>query len=134
MSAIDFAPGKTFKDQKEGRPETPMGGRRPFSPMTRAATPLASAFDELSVMPSPHALRKSGTFTNLDFAPPPRFKTAETASDAGSIRSAGTGGVANTHLYNIRNGAYRVSRLPTDTVGTKDDMFTNLRPTWDMRT
>lgn len=53
MSAIDFAPGKTFKDQKEGRPETPMGGRRPFSPMTRAATPLASAFDELSVMPSP---------------------------------------------------------------------------------
>lgn len=53
MGAIDFAPGNSFKDQKEGRAETPLGGRRPFSPMTRAATPLASAFDELQVMPSP---------------------------------------------------------------------------------
>jgi hypothetical protein len=39
----------------------------------RSRPPLASAFDELAVMPSPHALRKSGTFTNLDFVPPPRF-------------------------------------------------------------
>ncbi|BCR84942.1 uncharacterized protein ACHE_20400S [Aspergillus chevalieri] len=133
MGAIDFAPGNTFKDQREGRAETPLGGRRPFSPMTRAATPLASAFDELSVMPSPHALRKSGAYSNLDFAPPPRFKTAETASDAGSIRSNGTG-LSNAQLHNIRTGAYRVSRLPTSTVGTKDDMFSELRPKWEMRT
>lgn len=53
MSAIDFAPGMSFRDQKEGRPETPLGGKRPFSPMTRAATPLASSFDELAAMPSP---------------------------------------------------------------------------------
>lgn len=53
MSAIDFAPSKTFKDQREGRPDSPFGGVRPFSPSTRAATPLTSAFDELSVMPSP---------------------------------------------------------------------------------
>ena len=79
------------------------------------------------------ALRKSGTFTNLDFAPPPRFKNAETASDAGSIRSNGTGGLSNTHMRNIRMGAYRVSRLPANTVGTKDDMATELRPKWDMR-
>lgn len=81
-----------------------------------------------------HALRKSGAYSNLDFAPPPKFKTSEAASDAGSIRSNGTGGISNTHQWNIRTGAYRVSRLPTDTVGTKDDMAFNLRPKWDMRT
>lgn len=80
-----------------------------------------------------HALRQSGAFTNLDFAPPPRFKNAETASDAGSIRSNGTG-LSNAQLHNIRTGAYRVSRLPTSTVGTKDDMFSELRPKWEMRT
>lgn len=77
-------------------------------------------------------MRTSGTFTNLDFAPPARFKTSETASDAGSIRSNGTG-VSNAHLWNMRTGAYRVSRLPASTVGTKDDMFNELRPTWNMQ-
>ncbi|PKY01861.1 hypothetical protein P168DRAFT_240736 [Aspergillus campestris IBT 28561] len=133
MTAMDFAPGKSFKDQREGRSETPLGGMRPFSPGSRAHTPLASAFDELSVIPSPFALRKSGTFDNLDFAPPPRFKNTEAASDAGSIRSNGTG-VSIAHLNNIRTGAYRVSRLPPETVGTKDDLMSSLRPAWDMRT
>ena len=53
MTAIEFAPGRNVKDQREGRPETPQGGMRPFSPMARAATPLASPFEELSAMPSP---------------------------------------------------------------------------------
>ncbi|KAL4896314.1 hypothetical protein BDV59DRAFT_132768 [Aspergillus ambiguus] len=132
MSAIDFAPVGGFKDQREGRPETPLGGVRPFSPGMRAHTPLASAFDELSAIPSPHALRKSGTYDNLEFAPPPRFKTGDTASDAGSIRSNRTG-VSMAHLYNIRTGAYRVSRLPPETVGTKQDLMSSLHPTWDMR-
>ncbi|KAL4984539.1 hypothetical protein BDW68DRAFT_15635 [Aspergillus falconensis] len=132
MTAIDFAPGSSFKDQREGRPETPLGGVRPYSPTVRAHTPLVSVFDDLAPMPSPHALRKSGAFGNLDFAPPPRFKTQDTASDAGSIRSTRTG-VSAAHLQNIRNGAYRVSRLPPETVGTKDDLISNLRPTWDMR-
>ena len=79
-----------------------------------------------------HALRKSGTFDNLDFAPPPRFKNVETASDAGSIHSNRTG-ISAAHLHNIRTGAYRVSRLPPETVGTKDDLMSNLRPSWDMR-
>lgn len=79
-----------------------------------------------------HALRKSGTYTNLDFAPPPRFKNTETASDAGSIRSNGTG-ISYTHLHNIRTGAYRISRLPVGMVGTRDDMAASLRPQWDMR-
>lgn len=133
MSAIDFAPAKNFNDRREGRPDSPFGGKRPFSPMTRAATPLASTFNELPAMPSPHALRKSGAFSNLDFAPPSRFKTSEPASDTGSIRSNGTGGLSNVHHWNIRNGAYRISRLPPSTVGTKDDMFNELRPKWNMQ-
>jgi hypothetical protein len=132
MSAMDFAPAHGFKDRRAGRPETPTGGVRPYMPGVRAHTPLASAFDELSVMPSPHALRKSGTFTNLDFVPPPRFKNEGGAgSDAGSIRSARTVVSAN-HQNNIRMGNYRVSRLPADAVGTKDDMMASLRPKWDM--
>ncbi|QMW41792.1 hypothetical protein G4B11_005116 [Aspergillus flavus] len=132
MGAIDYAPGKSYRDQREGRPETPLGGLQPFSPTMRAHTPLVSSFNELAVIPSPHALRKSGTYDNLDFVPPPRFKNLETASDSGSIRSNRTG-ISTTHLQNIRTGAYRVSRLPPETVGTKDDLVTNLRPTWDMR-
>lgn len=50
--AADFAPGKNFRDQREGRPDTPTGGLRPFSPATRAHTPLASSFEELSPIPS----------------------------------------------------------------------------------
>jgi hypothetical protein len=53
MTAADFAPGKNFRAQREGRPETPTGGMMPFSPGLRAHTPLASAFDELAVIPSP---------------------------------------------------------------------------------
>ncbi|KAJ5683214.1 hypothetical protein N7462_006379 [Penicillium macrosclerotiorum] len=132
FTAADFAPGKSFRDQREGRPETPTGGMRPYSPAIRAHTPLASAFDELAVIPSPHALRKSGTYTSLDFMPPPRFKNSDGGSDAGSIRSNRTG-ISNTHMNNIRMGNYRVSRLAADMVGTKDDMVTSLRPDWDMK-
>ncbi|EAW10068.1 uncharacterized protein ACLA_045330 [Aspergillus clavatus NRRL 1] len=131
MIAAEYAPGRNIKDQREGRAETPLGGVRAFTPLP-VHTPLASVFDELTPMPSPHALRKSGAFDILDFAPPPRFKNAETASDAGSIRSTSTG-ISATHLHNIRTGAYRVSRLPPGTVGTRDDLMSNLRPTWDMQ-
>lgn len=133
MLANEFAPGKNFRDQASGRPETPTGGMRPFSPGMRAHTPLASAFDELAAIPSPHMLRKSGTFTSLDFAPPPRFKNeGGPASDAGSIRSNRTG-ISNVHMNNVRMGNYRVSRLPPDMVGTKDDLMATLKPDWDMK-
>jgi hypothetical protein len=77
-------------------------------------------------------LRKSGTFTGLDFAPPKRFKDPDTMSDAGSIRS-NRSGVSAMQLGAIRNGAYRVSRLPQDMVGTRDDLATSLKPQWGMR-
>ncbi|EED23652.1 conserved hypothetical protein [Talaromyces stipitatus ATCC 10500] len=127
---IDYAPPSTFKDRTEGRPESPRGGLRPYTSMSRAHTPLVSSFDDLAAIPSPHALRKSGIYTTLDFAPPARFKN-DIGSDAGSIRSNRTG-ISAIHDHNIRAGAYRVSRLPTDVVGTKDDLFASLRPNMDL--
>lgn len=80
-----------------------------------------------------HLLRKSGTFTALDFAPPRRFQGAEgTMSETGSIRS-NRSGISAMHQHNIRAGAYRVSRIPKEVAGTRDDMYTALKPKWDMR-
>lgn len=77
-------------------------------------------------------LRKSGTFTSLDFAPPKKFRDADNMSDAGSIRS-NRSGISAVQLGAIRNGAYRVSKLPDDVVFTKDALATTLKPQWGMR-
>lgn len=53
-------------------------------------------------------------------------------SDAGSIRS-NRSGVSAMHNQAIRNGAYRVSRIPQDAVFTKDDLASQLKPQWGMR-
>lgn len=129
---LDFAPPTSFRDRQAGRPDSPLGAPRPYSPAVRAHVPLASPFDDLNVIPSPHVLRKSSTFTALDFAPPPRFRGADTASDAGSIRS-NRSGISAVQLHTIRAGAHRVSRIPKDLSGTKNEMDRQLRPTWDMR-
>ena len=50
---IDYAPPNSFRDRQAGRPESPRGGMRPYSPMLPAHLPLASSFDDLSIMPSP---------------------------------------------------------------------------------
>lgn len=50
--SIEFAPGRNMRDRREGRPDTPTGGLRPYSPTTRAVTPLISPFDELTAVPS----------------------------------------------------------------------------------
>ncbi|KAL8982458.1 MAG: hypothetical protein Q9177_005264 [Variospora cf. flavescens] len=129
---IDFAPPTSYKDRQAGRPESPRGGSRPYSPMVPAHLPLASSFDDLAVMPSPHSLRKSGTFTALDFAPPPRFKSSDTGSETGSIRS-NRSGMSAQQLHSIRSGAYRVSRIPKEVVGTKTEINDSLKPSWGMR-
>jgi hypothetical protein len=77
-------------------------------------------------------LRKSGTFTGLDFAPPRKFKESDTMSDAGSIRS-NRSGISAVQLGAIRSGAGRVSRLPGDTVFTQAAMAKELKPNWGMR-
>ncbi|KAL8818222.1 MAG: hypothetical protein Q9223_003089 [Gallowayella weberi] len=130
---IDFAPPSSYKDRQAGRPESPRGGSRPYSPTVLAHLPLASSFDDLAVMPSPHSLRKSGTFTALDFAPPPRFKSSDNGSETGSIRS-NRSAMSAQQLHSIRSGAYRVSRIPKEVVGTKTEINESLKPNWSMRT
>jgi len=53
-------------------------------------------------------------------------------SDAGSIRS-NRSGISQVQLGAIRNGAYRVSKIPADVVFTRDDMASTLKPQWGMR-
>lgn len=132
MNSLEFAPPMTYRDRQTGRSESPLGERRPYSPSVRAFTPTISAFEELAPIPSPHMLRKSGTFTSLDFAAPRKFRDPDNMSDAGSIRS-NQSGISQRQLGAIRNGAYRVSRIPADVVFTKDDQLSALKPSWGMR-
>ncbi|KAI0484430.1 hypothetical protein GGR56DRAFT_24906 [Xylariaceae sp. FL0804] len=132
MNSIEFAPPPTFRDQAAGRSQSPVGERRPYQLNTPIHSPLVSAFDETAALPSPHSLRKSGTFTGLDFAPPRRFKDADSMSETGSIRS-NRSGISTANLSAIRGGAGRVSRLPGDTVFTQAAMNDQLKPSWDMR-
>lgn len=81
-------------------------------------------------------LRKSSTFTGLDFAPPRRFKdNGDVMSDAGSIRSyrSNRSGISAVNNAALRGGAGRVSRLPGDTVFTQAQMADQLKPSWTMR-
>ncbi|KAF4977712.1 hypothetical protein FZEAL_5806 [Fusarium zealandicum] len=132
MSAMDFAPPDRIRDNVAGRSQSPFGERRPYSPTVPVASTLVTAFDELAALPSPHLLRKSGTFTALDFAPPKRFKEGDTMSDSGSIKSNHSG-ISQAQLGALRGGAGRVSRLPGDTVFTQASLGNSLKPQWGMR-
>lgn len=130
---IDFAPPTTYRERLAGVPDSPKGGVRPFSPPSRPAPlSLASSFDDLTMIPSPHALVNSDAMSGLDFAAPPRFKTGSAASDTGSVRS-NRSGMGAAQLNAIRNGAHRVSRIPRDVGGTKDELANSLKPQWEMR-
>ncbi|KAL2430847.1 hypothetical protein ABEF95_013916 [Exophiala dermatitidis] len=128
---IDFAPPQKFQKQRAGTPDSLRGGVRPFSPGIIAHVPLASSFDDMAVIPSPHALRKSGTFTSLDFAPPQRPRGPDSMSDTGSIRS-NRSAMSAMHIHNIRTGAYRVSRIPKEVAGTRDELQAALKPQWNL--
>ncbi|CAK7228852.1 hypothetical protein SEUCBS140593_007049 [Sporothrix eucalyptigena] len=129
---IDFAPPPTLRDQARGRSQSPLGERRPYQKTLPTASPLVSSFDEMAALPSPHLLRKSSTFTGLDFAPPRKFKDSDTMSDAGSIRS-NRSGISAINQAAIRSGAGRVSRLPGDNVFTQAAMADQLKPSWGFR-
>ena len=49
---IDFAPPGAFKGQRSGTPDSLRGEMKPYRAQ-RSHTPLASSFDDLTVMPSP---------------------------------------------------------------------------------
>ncbi|KAK3115713.1 hypothetical protein LTR53_004677 [Teratosphaeriaceae sp. CCFEE 6253] len=131
-SPIDFAPPSTFRMHQNGSAAGSPTSARPYSPSVKAFNPLVSSHDDLSVMPSPHLLRKSGTFTGLDFAPPNRLGAHNhTGSDAGSIRSARSG-ISAMQLDAVRAGAYRVSRIPKEMVTSREDLSAQLRPKLNM--
>ncbi|KAK3683504.1 hypothetical protein B0T22DRAFT_249167 [Podospora appendiculata] len=132
MGSIDFAPPETFADRTRGRSQSPAGERRPYKMGIPAHSPLVNAFEELAALPSPHSLRKSSTFTGLDFAPPRKFGNDDSRSETGSIRS-NRSGISAVQLGAIRNGAGRVSRLPGDQVFTAVEMQNQLKPNWGMR-
>lgn len=132
LGSIEFAPPDTFADRAAGRSQSPAGERKPYQLKVPVVSPLVSTYDEMAALPSPHLLRKSGTFTALDFAPPKRFKDSETMSDAGSIRS-NRSGLSAMHTAALRSGAGRVSRLPGDTVFSQAEMTDQLKPQWGMR-
>lgn len=56
----------------------------------------------------------------------------DSRSDAGSIRS-NRSAMSAAQLHSIRAGAYRVSRIPQEIGGTKQELAGTLRPQWDMR-
>lgn len=133
FGAIDFAPPDSYEDRNRGRSQSPVGERRPYKPKVPVASPLISSYDEMGAIPSPHLLRKSSTFTGLDFAPPRRFGNGDdNMSDAGSIRS-NRSGISAAQAHAIRSGAGRVSRLPEDTVFTTAKLEQTLKPSWSMR-
>jgi hypothetical protein len=53
FNATDFAPPDGFREHAAGRSQSPLGERRAYSPRAPVASPLVTAFDELSVLPSP---------------------------------------------------------------------------------
>ena len=53
FNSMDFAPPTSAKERAVGRPESPRGGLRPYSPAVPAHIPLASSFEEIAAMPSP---------------------------------------------------------------------------------
>ncbi|KAK3372832.1 hypothetical protein B0T24DRAFT_593095 [Lasiosphaeria ovina] len=133
LNAIDFAPPESFGGRARGRSQSPSGERRPYKPTVPAHSPLVNAFEELPTLPSPHLLRKSTTFTALDFAPPRKFgDSSDARSETGSIRS-NRSGISAVQLGAIRSGAGRVSRLPGDTIFTQAAMSDKLKPQWTMR-
>ncbi|KAJ2898728.1 hypothetical protein MKZ38_003680 [Zalerion maritima] len=132
LASIDFAPPDTFAERAAGRSQSPTGERRPYQLKVPVASPLSTTYDEMAALPSPHLLRKSGTFTALNFAPPKKFKDSDTMSDAGSIRSNRTG-ISVANEYAIRSGAGRVSKLPGDAVFTQAALGDQLKPQWGMR-
>ena len=53
LNAIDFAPPDSFREHVAGRSQSPLGERRAYQPKVPVASPLATSFEELAVLPSP---------------------------------------------------------------------------------
>jgi len=103
------------------------------SPINRPASPaqvLSSSWSNLSDLPVPHRLRRSGSFSSIEFAPVRKYAASEVdAGDTGSIRSIRSLARTEASLMAVSAGAGRVNRLPQDLVPVgKAGALSNLRP------
>lgn len=122
---------------------------RELFPSPRFPNPFLAVRHRKLIKLNRHALRKSGLYTSLDFAPPPRFRNDPSRpgsplvppnasfNETGSIRSqSATGGrggaMSPMGLAAVRSGAYRVENLPKSSVGTMQDLSQELKPHWDI--
>lgn len=53
MTASDFAPPDSFRERARGRSQSPMPEKRPYQLNVPIASPLATSYDDLAVIPSP---------------------------------------------------------------------------------
>jgi hypothetical protein len=118
-SPISFAPPRRF-----------IGAAGRADPTNRPASPvqvLSSSRSNLAELPTPHRLRRSGSFSSIEFAPMRKFAPNEVdAGDTGSIRSLAR---TEASLRAVSQGAGRVNRLPQDLVPMgRSGAIASLRP------
>jgi hypothetical protein len=112
------------------KPRRFVGAAERDSPVPRSASPaqlLSSSWSTLPELPVPHRLRRSGSFSSLEFAPSRKFGTHEAdAGDTASIRSFAR---TEASLMAASLGAGRTDRLPQDIVPLgKAGALASLRP------
>lgn len=112
------------------KPRRFIGAAGRADPTNRPASPvqvLSSSRSNLAELPTPHRLRRSGSFSSIEFAPMRKYATSEVdAGDTGSIRSLAR---TEASLMAVSAGAGRVNRLPQDLVPMgKSGMAAALRP------
>ena len=112
------------------KPRRFVGSANPISRPSSPAQLLSSPRSLLSELPVPHRLRRSGSFSSLDFAPVRKYAPSEVdAGDTGSIRSIRSMARTEASLMAVSAGAGRVNRLPQDLVPMgKAGALSNLRP------
>jgi hypothetical protein len=112
------------------KPRRFMGASGAASPIPRSASPanvLSSSYLQLADLPVPHRLRRSGSFSSIDFAPMRKYAGSEVdAGDTASIRSFAR---TEQSLMAVSAGAGRINRLPQDVVPLgKSGALASLRP------
>jgi hypothetical protein len=112
------------------KPRRFIGSAGSSSPANRPASPaqvLSSSWSNLAELPVPHRLRRSGSFSSIDFAPVRKYASSEVdAGDTGSIRSLAR---TEASLMAVSAGAGRINRLPQDLVPMgKSGALSSLRP------
>jgi hypothetical protein len=112
------------------KPRRFIGAAGRADPTNRPASPvqvLSSSRSYLAELPTPHRLRRSGSFSSIEFAPMRKYANSEVdAGDTGSIRSLAR---TEASLMAVSAGAGRVNRLPQDLVPMgKSGVASALRP------